>query len=256
MDYLIDARPVAVSADGTALAGFDHENIAYITVHFDNGFLAHFHVNWLAPVKIRQMLLRRQPAHARLRRHGAEREGARLRQGRRSRRRRRSDAPPDPRVVPHRRHARAEARSPRGAGARRRGSSPTPSRSGARRSPTPPPASASCRCSRRPSSRCARRARGSRCERAGRSNGRREGQRMSRVSSSHERILITGGAGLVGSHHRRRARARRRVGDRRARQFLARAPREPASRRPPAVVSGRSRATCGTGGRRCARWTA
>ena len=71
MDYLVDARPVAVSADGTALAGFDHENVAYVTVHFDNGFLAHFHVNWLAPVKIRQMLLRRPPAHARLRRHGS-----------------------------------------------------------------------------------------------------------------------------------------------------------------------------------------
>ena len=57
MDYLIDARPVAVSADGTAAAGFVHENVAYVTVHFDSGFLAHFHVNWLAPVKIRQMLL-------------------------------------------------------------------------------------------------------------------------------------------------------------------------------------------------------
>ncbi len=57
MDYLIDARPVSVSADGAAVAGYDHENIAYITVHFDNGFLAHFHVNWLAPVKIRHMLI-------------------------------------------------------------------------------------------------------------------------------------------------------------------------------------------------------
>jgi predicted dehydrogenase len=57
MDYLINAKPVAVSADGTAVAGYDHENIAYITVHFDNGFLAHFHVNWLAPVKIRRMLI-------------------------------------------------------------------------------------------------------------------------------------------------------------------------------------------------------
>jgi predicted dehydrogenase len=57
MDYLVDARPVAVSADGTALAGYDRENVAYVTVHFDNGFLAHFHVNWLAPVKIRQMLV-------------------------------------------------------------------------------------------------------------------------------------------------------------------------------------------------------
>jgi len=57
MDYLIDARPVAVSANGARLAGFQHENIAYITVHFANGFLCHFHVNWLAPVKIRQMVI-------------------------------------------------------------------------------------------------------------------------------------------------------------------------------------------------------
>ncbi len=57
MDYLVDAKPVAVSADGTAAGGFRHENVAYVTVHFDTGFLAHFHVNWLAPVKIRQMLL-------------------------------------------------------------------------------------------------------------------------------------------------------------------------------------------------------
>jgi len=57
MDHLIDARPVAVSADGSCVAGYRHENIAYITVHFDNGLLAHFHVNWLAPVKIRHMLL-------------------------------------------------------------------------------------------------------------------------------------------------------------------------------------------------------
>jgi predicted dehydrogenase len=57
MDHLIQAKPVAVSADGTAVAGYQHENIAYITVHFDTGFLAHFHVNWLAPVKIRHMLL-------------------------------------------------------------------------------------------------------------------------------------------------------------------------------------------------------
>ena len=57
MDYLIDARPVAVSANGISGAGFDHENVAYVTVHFDNGFLAHFHVNWLAPVKMRQMLI-------------------------------------------------------------------------------------------------------------------------------------------------------------------------------------------------------
>jgi predicted dehydrogenase len=57
MDFLIDQRPVAVSADGGRVGTFEHENIAYITVHFEDGFLAHFHVNWLAPVKIRRMLL-------------------------------------------------------------------------------------------------------------------------------------------------------------------------------------------------------
>ena len=57
MDYRVDDRPIAVSAHGIAAAGFDHENVAYVTVQFDRGFLAHFHVNWLAPVKIRQMLL-------------------------------------------------------------------------------------------------------------------------------------------------------------------------------------------------------
>jgi predicted dehydrogenase len=57
MDHLIDARPVSVSANGARVAGFSQENIAYITVNFDNGFLCHFHVNWLAPVKIRRMLI-------------------------------------------------------------------------------------------------------------------------------------------------------------------------------------------------------
>ena len=57
MDHLLDERPVAVSATGSTVAGYEYENIAYITVHFDSGFLAHFHVNWLAPVKVRRMLL-------------------------------------------------------------------------------------------------------------------------------------------------------------------------------------------------------
>jgi predicted dehydrogenase len=57
LDFLIDERPVAISANGSALAGFTHENVAYIAIHYASGFLAHFHVNWLAPVKIRTMLL-------------------------------------------------------------------------------------------------------------------------------------------------------------------------------------------------------
>src|SRR5262249_31911789 len=57
LDYLVAERPMAVSASGSAVAGFRHENIAYISVHYASGFLAHFHVNWLAPMKIRRMLV-------------------------------------------------------------------------------------------------------------------------------------------------------------------------------------------------------
>jgi predicted dehydrogenase len=57
VDYLIDQRPVAVSANGSMPAGHHYESIAYITLHFDGGFLAHLHVNWLAPVKIRHILI-------------------------------------------------------------------------------------------------------------------------------------------------------------------------------------------------------
>jgi predicted dehydrogenase len=57
VDYLIEERPTAVSASGGMPAGYHQESIAYITMHFGSGFLAHLHVNWLAPVKIRQMLI-------------------------------------------------------------------------------------------------------------------------------------------------------------------------------------------------------
>jgi predicted dehydrogenase len=57
VDYLIEERPTAVSACGSMPAGYHQESIAYITMHFGSGFLAHLHVNWLAPVKIRQMLI-------------------------------------------------------------------------------------------------------------------------------------------------------------------------------------------------------
>jgi predicted dehydrogenase len=33
------------------------ENLAYLTCYFQNNLIAHFHVNWLAPVKVRQTLI-------------------------------------------------------------------------------------------------------------------------------------------------------------------------------------------------------
>ncbi|MDW3214162.1 MAG: Gfo/Idh/MocA family oxidoreductase [Ilumatobacteraceae bacterium] len=57
MDYLLGADPVTVSATGVAHVGGQPENMAYITCMFPDNLIAHFHVNWLAPVKVRQTLL-------------------------------------------------------------------------------------------------------------------------------------------------------------------------------------------------------
>ena len=57
MDYLIAQKPVAVAATGMSHVPGQPENVAYVTVFFDNTFIAHVHVNWLTPVKIRQTLI-------------------------------------------------------------------------------------------------------------------------------------------------------------------------------------------------------
>lgn len=57
MDHLLAQKPVAVSATGACHVGNDLEDIAYLTLEFENNLIAHFHVNWLAPTKIRQTLI-------------------------------------------------------------------------------------------------------------------------------------------------------------------------------------------------------
>jgi predicted dehydrogenase len=58
MAHVIDRKPVALSAHGSVHFGGKFEDIAYVTVEFEgNGFIAHFHVNWLSPVKIRKTLI-------------------------------------------------------------------------------------------------------------------------------------------------------------------------------------------------------
>ncbi len=56
MDYLLQKEPEMVSAVGVSHLG-DLENIAYVTVQYPNNLLAHLHVNWLAPVKVRTTLI-------------------------------------------------------------------------------------------------------------------------------------------------------------------------------------------------------
>ncbi len=57
MDFVLDRQPEAVSATGISHVPGTPENIAYMTMFFDGPLIAHVHVNWLAPVKVRRTLL-------------------------------------------------------------------------------------------------------------------------------------------------------------------------------------------------------
>lgn len=60
MDFVLSqtlgAEARWVSATGASHYG-RHENLAYVTVGFDNELLAHVHVNWVAPVKTRRTII-------------------------------------------------------------------------------------------------------------------------------------------------------------------------------------------------------
>lgn len=57
LGHLIKEPPKYVSAVGSGHTGNGLADVAYMTVRFENDFIAHFHVNWLSPVKIRQTLI-------------------------------------------------------------------------------------------------------------------------------------------------------------------------------------------------------
>lgn len=57
MDYLIERQPESLSAIGSCHIEKGIENIAYLIMKFPGDFIAHFHFNWLAPVKIRHTLI-------------------------------------------------------------------------------------------------------------------------------------------------------------------------------------------------------
>jgi predicted dehydrogenase len=57
LDYFLGEQPVAVSASGTNHFPGTPENLAYITLFYDSGVIAHVNVSWLAPVKVRQILI-------------------------------------------------------------------------------------------------------------------------------------------------------------------------------------------------------
>lgn len=57
LDHLFAEQPVAVSAGGINHFPGTPENLAYITMFYDSGAIAHVNVSWLAPVKVRTVLV-------------------------------------------------------------------------------------------------------------------------------------------------------------------------------------------------------
>lgn len=57
MDFVLPTKPVAISATGISHVPGQPENLAYITLFFADRQIAHIHVNWLAPVKVRHTLI-------------------------------------------------------------------------------------------------------------------------------------------------------------------------------------------------------
>ena len=150
LDYVLpaDARPVAVAAHGADPIGAGRACVGYLTLPLANGGMAHVHVNWLSPTKVRTMHVggsrrmvvwddlnpaQRLSVHDR----GVELSGADDRRGPA----RHAD------LLPHRRHG--GSRAARGRGARRRdrrdgGRGP---RGPARRHERRSPGCGCCRCS-------------------------------------------------------------------------------------------------------------
>jgi predicted dehydrogenase len=57
LDYVLGARPLAVSAIGVSHVKGAPENVAYLSLFMPDDLIVHINVNWLAPVKVRQTLI-------------------------------------------------------------------------------------------------------------------------------------------------------------------------------------------------------
>lgn len=59
LDHVLpeDCRPLSVSATGADPLGTGRSSIAYLTLPLPGGGIAHVHVNWLSPTKIRQTII-------------------------------------------------------------------------------------------------------------------------------------------------------------------------------------------------------
>ncbi len=59
LDFIVPdgVNPVSVSAVGSDPLGVGHACVAYVTVTMSNGAIAHVHLNWLSPIKVRSVMI-------------------------------------------------------------------------------------------------------------------------------------------------------------------------------------------------------
>lgn len=57
LSFLFPTRPVSVQAFGSSFVSNKREEIAHIFIRFEDKMIAHIHVSWLSPVKIRTILV-------------------------------------------------------------------------------------------------------------------------------------------------------------------------------------------------------
>ena len=57
LTHLISEKPYSLNATGVSHTNNGMENIAFLTINFESGLIAHFNCSWASPVKIRLMLI-------------------------------------------------------------------------------------------------------------------------------------------------------------------------------------------------------
>lgn len=57
LNFIINDTPYSVNATGITHTNNLIENIAYLTINYRSGFIAHFNCSWTSPVKVRMMLI-------------------------------------------------------------------------------------------------------------------------------------------------------------------------------------------------------
>lgn len=55
--YLHDEKPYSINATGISHTNNGIENIAYMTINYASGFIAHLNCSWTSPVKVRLMMI-------------------------------------------------------------------------------------------------------------------------------------------------------------------------------------------------------